>query len=177
MGWLKGLRGLSEAEVFRVEASDLPDFGLCEGRRLGGADVLLDLRTRLRTRDCDRRLLEGKDELQGGLGHRPIRFLQEREPFRDRGAARNHRRRPMMPDVPGRERGIGTDTAREEPIPQRLVGDDSETRPCRFPEDFCYSLLAKQAERNLERLGRAGLETKQRFDWLVGGLPRRCARL
>src|SRR2546421_321076 len=86
MGWLKGLRGLSEAEVFRVEASDLPDFGLCEGR-----------------------------------------------------------------------------------IPQRLAGDDCNTRPSGFPEDFVDPLLAKQAERNLEDLGLAGLETKQRFDRLVDG--------
>src|SRR5438034_1160195 len=171
MGWLKGFSRSLEPEVLRVQRPGFFDFRIRERRGVRRADVLIDLRIRLRAGDRERRLGKGQDEAQRGLGHRPVWLHEERESFCDGTPARDHRRGPMMADVPRWKRRIWMDASGEEAVPQGLAGDDSDARPPSLREDLLDPFLTQQAKRDLERLRFPGLETQKRLDGLVDGNP------
>src|SRR5438093_1043613 len=171
MGWLKGFSRSLEPEVLRVQRPGFFDFRIRERRGVRRADVLIVLRIRLRAGDRERRLGKGQDEAQRGLGHRPVWLHEERESFCDGTPARDHRRGPMMADVPRWKRRIWMDASGEEAVPQGLAGDDSDARPPSLREDLLDPFLTQQAKRDLERLRFPGLETQKRLDGLVDGNP------
>src|SRR5436309_286925 len=171
MGWLKGFSRSLEPEVLRVQRPGFFDFRSPDRRGVRRADVLIVLRIRLRAGDRERRLGKGQDEAQRGLGHRPVWLHEERESFCDGTPARDHRRGPMMADVPRWKRRIWMDASGEEAVPQGLAGDDSDARPPSLREDLLDPFLTQQAKRDLERLRFPGLETQKRLDGLVDGNP------
>src|SRR5437773_7039189 len=120
MGWLKGFSRSLEPEVLRVQRPGFFDFRIRERRGVRRADVLIDLRIRLRAGDRERRVGKGQDEAQSGLGHRPVWLHEEGESFCDGTPARDHRRGPMMADVPGGNRATRMMRSVRKPFPKGL---------------------------------------------------------
>src|SRR5438445_13422349 len=113
MGWLKGFSRSLESEVLRVQCPGFLDFRIRERRGVRRADVLIDLRIRLRAGDRDGRLGKGQDEAQRGLGHGPGWLNEEGVSFCDGTPARDRRRWPMMADVPRCNRPTRMDASGE----------------------------------------------------------------
>src|SRR5439155_8775413 len=113
----------------RVQCPGFLDFRIRERRGVRRADVLIDLRIRLRAWDREGRLGKGQDEAQRRLGHRPVWLHEEGESFCDGTPARDYRRGPMMADVTRWKRRIRMDPSGEEAVPQGLAIDDSDACP------------------------------------------------
>src|SRR5207247_3829803 len=81
----------------------------------------------------------------------------------------DHRRWPVVTDVPRREARVGADLPGEEAVSQRLAGDDPDVRLSRGVEDFFNPFLAEQAEGDLQDFRRPGLEAERRLRGFVDG--------
>src|SRR5207302_3939122 len=136
MGWLKSFSRPLETEVLRVERPGFFDFRIRERRGVRRADVLIDLRIRLCAGDREGRLGKGQDEAQRGLGHRPVWLHEEGESFCDGTPARDHRRGPMMADIPRWNGRIRMDAWGTEAVPQGFAGVDCDACPPSLPDDL-----------------------------------------